>query len=296
MEIVIPVYLILAYEYCTTFRVKIQEPICYSAVINGSRVVPQAVRGILAQETPVIAAMAQSISRQEMDCWAAAKRLYRFMGNERFNHHRLYKGMYRVGQRTVREEHPEYLVVALDPVNFEKPYTKKLEGVSTVHKSTPPEELVPWSQRNPYQPLAGNLILDSTFIPARGFAVILSPIYTEGAFPYMMPYQFPQNTVILTAANSRTLGDDFFNLIGDGQSRDVLVLYKGGASVIQEVISTYGTPKLDSYVTGIRDDYLDNLPLDLHECSSVERISPIGPDSFDNWREISNGSPGEAPY
>lgn len=102
------------------------------------RVVVQAVRGILAQETPVIATMAQSISRQEMDCWAAAKRLYRFMGNERFNHHQLYKGLYRVGQRTVREEQPDHLVVALDPVNFEKPYTKKLEGVSTVHKSTPP--------------------------------------------------------------------------------------------------------------------------------------------------------------
>jgi len=102
------------------------------------RGVPQAVRGILAQETPVIAAMAQSISRQEMDCWAAAKRLYRFMGNPRFNHHRLNKGLYRVGQRTVSEEQPDYLVVALDPVNFEKPYTKKLEGVSTVYKSTPP--------------------------------------------------------------------------------------------------------------------------------------------------------------
>ena len=102
------------------------------------RVVPQAVRGILAQETPVIAAMAQSISRQEMDCWPAAKRLYRFMGNPRFNHHHLNKGLYRVGQRTVSEEQPNYLVVALDPVNFEKPYTKKLEGVSRVHKSTPP--------------------------------------------------------------------------------------------------------------------------------------------------------------
>ena len=102
------------------------------------RVVSQAVRGILAQETPVIAAMAQSISRQEMDCWAAAKRLYRFIANQRFNHHQLDKGLYRVGQGTVREEHPDYLVVALDPVNFEKPYTKKLEGVSTVYKSTPP--------------------------------------------------------------------------------------------------------------------------------------------------------------
>jgi hypothetical protein len=102
------------------------------------RVVPLAVRGILAQETPVIAAMAQSVSRQEMDCWAAAKRIYRFMWNERFNHHQLYKGMYQIARRTVAEEHPDYLVVALDPVNFEKPYTKKLEGVSTVHKSTPP--------------------------------------------------------------------------------------------------------------------------------------------------------------
>jgi hypothetical protein len=102
------------------------------------RVVPLAVRGILAQETPVIAAMAQSVSRQETNCWAAAKRIYRFIRNKRFNHHQLYKGIYQIARRTVRQEHPDYLVVALDPVNFEKPYTKKLEGVSTVHKSTPP--------------------------------------------------------------------------------------------------------------------------------------------------------------
>ena len=102
------------------------------------RVVPEAVRGILAQETPVIAAMAQSTPRQRSSCWAGAKRLYRFVWNKRFNHHQLFKGLYRIAQRTVEEEDPAYLVVALDPVNFEKPYTKKLEGVSTVHKSTPP--------------------------------------------------------------------------------------------------------------------------------------------------------------
>jgi hypothetical protein len=38
----------------------------------------------------------------------------------------------------VAQHAPSHLVVALDPVNFEKPYTKKLEGVSTVMKSTPP--------------------------------------------------------------------------------------------------------------------------------------------------------------
>lgn len=38
------------------------------------RVVPLAVHGILAQEALVIAAMVQSVSRQKMDYWAAAKR------------------------------------------------------------------------------------------------------------------------------------------------------------------------------------------------------------------------------
>jgi hypothetical protein len=67
-----------------------------------------------------------------------AKRLYRFVWNERFNHRDLLKGVYGIAQRTVVQHTPAHLVVALDPVNFEKPYTEKLEGVSTVMKSTPP--------------------------------------------------------------------------------------------------------------------------------------------------------------
>lgn len=35
-------------------------------------------------------------------------------------------------------ENLDHLVVGLDPVNLEKPYTKELDGVSTVHKSMPP--------------------------------------------------------------------------------------------------------------------------------------------------------------
>lgn len=107
-------------------------------------VLRQMVRSILATETPVIAAMSRSVSRLEAECWAAAKRVYRFLSNSRFNHHQVYKGLYRIAQATVQEEQPEYLVVALDPVNadknrpFEKPYTYKLEGVSTVYKKTPP--------------------------------------------------------------------------------------------------------------------------------------------------------------
>jgi len=102
------------------------------------RIVPLAMRGILTNETPVIAAIAQSVSRQEAECWAAAKRIYRFLENQRFNHHHLFKGLYRIARCAVARAAPDYLVVALDPVNFEKPYTKRLEGVSTVYKKTPP--------------------------------------------------------------------------------------------------------------------------------------------------------------
>ena len=46
--------------------------------------------------------------------------------------------MYGLAQQAVARDPRPYLVVAIDPVNFEKPYTAALEGVSTVLKSTPP--------------------------------------------------------------------------------------------------------------------------------------------------------------
>jgi hypothetical protein len=102
-------------------------------------VVPLAVRGILGSETPVVAQMAQTVARTESGVWAAAKRVYRFLDNKRFSHPALEQGLYAISQANIRHEAPAYVVVALDPVNFEKPYTQELEGVSTVYKSTPPQ-------------------------------------------------------------------------------------------------------------------------------------------------------------
>jgi hypothetical protein len=102
-------------------------------------VVSMAVECILATETPVITAMVRAVSRKESECWAAAKRIYRFLDNDRFDHQAVFEGLYGMTQTNVASEQPGYLVVAVDPVNFEKPYTEKLEGVSTVYKSTPPD-------------------------------------------------------------------------------------------------------------------------------------------------------------
>lgn len=51
----------------------------------------------------------------------------------------VYEGLYKIGQQVVERERPDYLVVAVDPVNFEKPYVKSTEGMSVVHKATPPD-------------------------------------------------------------------------------------------------------------------------------------------------------------
>ena len=61
------------------------------------------------------------------------------MKNERFSHTDMAAGLATITQANVGRDELDYLVVAIDPVNLEKPYTKELEGVSTVYKSTPPD-------------------------------------------------------------------------------------------------------------------------------------------------------------
>lgn len=96
------------------------------------------VQGVVSSQSPVVTQMARGVSHAEATIWPTCQRGYRFLGNERFNHWTLQKGLYRVGQVTVAEQRPDYLVIAVDPVNFEKPYTQKLEGASVVMKSRPP--------------------------------------------------------------------------------------------------------------------------------------------------------------
>ena len=97
-----------------------------------------AVQGVLGGQSPLVTQIARGVVREGETVWPMAKRLYRFIWNDRFSHGELLKGLYGIAQCTVAAHAPSHLVVALDPVNFETPYTKKLEGVCTVMKSTPP--------------------------------------------------------------------------------------------------------------------------------------------------------------
>ncbi len=158
------------------------------------------------------------------------------------------------------------------------------------------EQLIAWDQRLSGVSLNQDVVTNSTVLLPKHFAVILSPIYTQGIRPYAMPYQFPKGTEILTIAEGDRLGDPTLGIVGYGPGRDVVVLYIGGSNSIQTIVSTYGSPVVGPYPQDIHDNLTDNIPLDLHECSSAERVDPAGPDVFNNWKEVKNGSPGQAPY
>lgn len=95
-------------------------------------------QGLVTAESPIVTQIARGTAHHNESIWLTCKRFYRFLSNARFSHRTLRKGLYQLAQQVVAEQAPEYLVIAVDPVNFEKPYTHHLEGVSQVHKSTPP--------------------------------------------------------------------------------------------------------------------------------------------------------------
>src|SRR3954463_16409585 len=78
----------------------------FAAVLPDARlrqIVPLAVRGIVAGESPLVTAMAQSVARggggseqeeKKNAVWAAAKRIYRFLGNPRLGANLLQEGLH----------------------------------------------------------------------------------------------------------------------------------------------------------------------------------------------------------
>lgn len=97
--------------------------------------------GMLAARSPQPAKAAAHAPQDEQGETSLMKRFYRLLKTPRFKHRQWLKLLYADAWRVVEASDKERVVVALDPVNFEKAYAKKIEGISTVRKSTPPGTL-----------------------------------------------------------------------------------------------------------------------------------------------------------
>ena len=212
-----------------------------------------AVRGILASRSPVITQAVQSVARSESEPWAAAKRVYRLMYNRRVPSGLLYEGLYRAGRKAVGSESPEYLVVAIDPVNFEKPYAKALEGVSTVHKSTPPDKDGKARLARGYPAITATVV--NTRVPATAYADWFS--YTKGFLS--------ENRQIQRAiANTRGLYAGLrLRFVGDSRLDDQKVFGWMDGAKAEFVIAA-------SHLNRIVEVY--NAPLDRWERESLEEL------------------------
>jgi hypothetical protein len=122
----------------TTIREHIRLLLCSLPDKRLGHVAERLILGILGGQTPVITEIARQSTKDEGETWAVAKSIYRWLDNDRFQSSDLFSSLYCIGQQVVAMESPAYLVVAVDPVNFEKPYAEAVEGVSVVHKATPP--------------------------------------------------------------------------------------------------------------------------------------------------------------
>ncbi len=140
-------------------------------------VAEEMVLGILGSESPLITQMARQQDKSRGEVWATAKRSYRFLENARLTTAEIYEGLYQVGRLMVERETPAYLVVAVDPVNFEKPYAKAIEGVSVVHKSTPPDLSGHARLAHGYPAITATVV--NTKVPATSYANWFSYETTE---------------------------------------------------------------------------------------------------------------------
>ncbi|MCB0103333.1 MAG: lamin tail domain-containing protein [Anaerolineales bacterium] len=157
-----------------------------------------------------------------------------------------------------------------------------------------PDELTAWSSRVSAG-IDAQVITNTTVIPPKGVAIVFSPQYLNN--PNGARYKLPAGVIILTVAESATLGDDYFGIISDQDGYDTVTLYIGTNTIINSVVDTYGTPSIpNNYISSIEDDRLDTVPHYLSDCNSIERVNPLLPDAAENWITVKNGTPGAVPF
>jgi len=156
-----------------------------------------------------------------------------------------------------------------------------------------PDKIVSWETRNYKYGFGTGVIIDSTILQPKQFAIILPSNYHVSTEKNKMPYRFPPNTVILTMEEGTYLVDEQYSIQGWITTTQVsgVYLYIGTSSRIDQVISTYGI-EVEGLSPEKQTGFREQLPIRTELCYSVERRIASGPDTIGNWDLVENGNPG----
>jgi hypothetical protein len=223
------------------------------------KVIESMLLGILGGQTPVITSMARQTGKEDGETWSVAKSMYRLLDNQRLATDVMYQGLYETGQRIVAGEKPEYLVAAVDPVNFEKPYTKSLEGVSVVHKATPPDLNGQARLAHGYPSITATLV--NTKVPVTSYA---------NWFSYLSIDFLSQNKEIEQAFTNtvRLYPDKKIRFVGDSGLDDQKMFAQVAelqqdfvfrVSHLERIVEVYNE-RLERWETETLQDLVDSVP------------------------------------
>ncbi len=223
------------------------------------KVIENMMLGILGGQTSVITGIARQNGKKDGETWSVAKSMYRLLGNQRLATDVIYQGLYETGQRIVAGEKTEYLVAAVDPVNFEKPYTKSLEGVSLVHKATPPDLNGQARLTHGYPSITATLV--NTKVPVTSYA---------NWFSYLTIDFLSQNKEIEQAFTNtvRLYPDKKIRFVGDSGLDDQKMFAQVAelqqdfvfrVSHLERIVEVYNE-RLERWETETLQDLVDSVP------------------------------------
>src|SRR5512136_3315591 len=102
----------------------------YVAVLPDRRYgysVLQFVPGMLAARSPQVSQAAAHAPERTGSSWSLAKCIYRLLSTPEHSHRAWLKPLYADARRVAEAAPVQRVLVALDPINFEEPYGRKLE-------------------------------------------------------------------------------------------------------------------------------------------------------------------------
>ncbi len=95
--------------------------------------------GMLAARSPHLSKAAAHAPHRKGSTWALTKQFYTLLHSPHFSHRDWLRVLYAQSVAQVNRLAPGHrLLVAIDPLNLEKAYARKIEGISRVLKKTPP--------------------------------------------------------------------------------------------------------------------------------------------------------------